>query len=208
MCTGTATEIGKTWFGAATLSALRQNGVIVAARKPVQSFDPADPHPTDAAVLAEASGEDVTTVSPPNRSLGVAMAPPMAAEVLGLPPVRLADLIDEIAVSWTPGIDLGWVEAVGGVRAPIADDGDCRDLAAALGADDIVLVADAALGTLNSVRLSVESLAPLGVPIVVAINRFDPSDDLHRRNHEWLTARDGLDVCTSPDQLAGHFTKR
>ena len=31
--------------------------------------------------------------------------------------------------------------------------------------------------------------------------RFDPEDDLHVRNHEWLTRRDGLTVVTDPDDL-------
>ena len=44
LCAGTATDIGKTWVGAATLRSLRDRGHSVAARKPAQSFDPADGH--------------------------------------------------------------------------------------------------------------------------------------------------------------------
>ncbi len=55
--TGTGTGVGKTWFAAVTLGLLRSRGTAVAARKPVQSFDP-DERPRDADVLAAATGED------------------------------------------------------------------------------------------------------------------------------------------------------
>jgi dethiobiotin synthetase len=55
--TGTGTGVGKTWFSAVTLGLLRDRGVSVAARKPVQSFEPGD-GPTDAEVLAAATGGD------------------------------------------------------------------------------------------------------------------------------------------------------
>ena len=52
-----------------------------------------------------------------------------------------------------------------------------------------MLVADAGLGTINSVRLSVGALAgPRG--LVVFLNRFDAADDLHRRNRDWLRTRE------------------
>ena len=53
---GTATEVGKTWVGAAVARELRDRGTTVAARKPAQSFEPADVEPggigTDADALA------------------------------------------------------------------------------------------------------------------------------------------------------------
>jgi dethiobiotin synthetase len=63
----------------------------------------------------------------------------------------------------------------------------------------VVLVADAGLGTINGVRLSADALAPW--PVTVVLNRFDPADDLHLRNHEWLGGRDGYEVATEPDDL-------
>ncbi|MEO6629817.1 MAG: aminotransferase class I/II-fold pyridoxal phosphate-dependent enzyme [Aquihabitans sp.] len=196
---GTATEVGKTWVGAATLRALRDGGATVAARKPAQSFDPADPHPTDAEVLAAATGETPTQVCPAHRSYTVAMAPPMATDVLGLAAPRLADLLAEL--TWPDEIpDIGWVETVGGPRSPIAVDGDAVDLAAALGPDRVVLVADAGLGTINSVLLSIAPFARFE-PVVI-LNRYDASDDLHRRNYEWLKTREGLEVVTDPEALA------
>jgi dethiobiotin synthetase len=199
VCVGTATEIGKTWVGAAVLSQLRADGVAVAARKPAQSFDDGAPGPTDADVLASATGEHPHDVCPGHRWYGVAMAPPMAAAVLDREPFTVADLMAELR--WpSPEPPVRWVETVGGPRSPIAFDGDSADVCDALRPDLVVLVADAGLGTINSVRLSVAALA--GHHVVVVLNRFDPDDELHALNLAWLTDREQLDVVTSPAELA------
>lgn len=182
---GTGTEVGKTWVSARVLADLRADGVAVAARKPAQSYDPLDPAATDADVLGAASGESPDQVCPPERHYTVAMAPPMAADALGRPPIALRDLIAEMA-PWSPGTHLGLVETAGGVRSPLAHDGDTLDLVAALAPDLVLLVADAGLGTINSVRLSAAALATTGAALVVHLNRYDPDDDLHRRNRAWL----------------------
>jgi dethiobiotin synthetase len=194
VCVGTGTEIGKTYVGAAVLGALRADGRSVAARKPVQSFDPADAGPTDADVLAAATGEQPADVCPTARWLPVAMAPPMAAAVLGQDPFSVEELVAEIR--WPTAMpDVRWVESVGGVRSPIAADGDSVDLCQALSPDLVVLVADAGLGTINLVRLS---LAPLvAYRTVVYLNRYEGADELHRLNREWLETRDGYEVVVS-----------
>ncbi len=229
---GTGTDVGKTWVAARLLSDLRAAGLRVAARKPAQSYEPDDdPATRDAAVLGAASGERAEDVCAPHRWYETAMAPPMAAAALGRPPFGIADLVDELR--W-PGardepsssVDVGLVETAGGVRSPLADDGDCLDLCRALMPDLVVLVADAGLGTINSVRLTIAALAAprtsLAVPhappappaphaphappasppspasVVVVLNRFDGGVDLHSRNLEWLRTRDALTVVTMP----------
>jgi dethiobiotin synthetase len=188
---GTGTEVGKTWVACRLARALRARGLIVAARKPAQSFDTGgDTADTDAGLLAHATGDHPAVVCPKHRWYPVAMAPPMAAEALGRPAFTVADLADELA--WAPGVGVGLVESAGGVRSPLADDGDTVDLAAALRPDRIVLVAAAGLGTINGVRLAAGALAPW--PLTVVLNRFDPDDDLHGRNADWLAGRDRLDV--------------
>ena len=191
---GTGTEVGKTWVGAALLGHWRSLGLRVAARKTAQSYDEGS-GPTDAEVLAAASGEQPVWVCPEHRWYPVAMAPPMAAEVLGRPSFSVADLAAELA--WEEGTDVGLLEGAGGVRSPQADDGDLCDVAAAVGPDAVVVVADAGLGTIAAVRHAVNALADeAGGPaaIDVVLNRFDPESELHRRNLDWLRRRDGLRV--------------
>lgn len=194
---GTGTEIGKTWVACRLARALREAGAPVAARKPAQSHDPADGAPLDAELLAAATGEDPAAVCPPERTYPVAMAPPMAAEVLGRPVPTTAELA--AALAWPAGTEVGIVETAGGARSPQAADGDAVDLARLVGPDLVVLVADAGLGTIHAVRCGAAALD--GMPLAVVLNRYDPGADLHRRNRSWLAERDRLPVYTSPEEL-------
>jgi dethiobiotin synthetase len=197
--TGTGTEIGKTWVGVEVLGALRRSGLRVSARKPSQSFAVGE-GATDAERLAAATGEDPASVCPPHRSYALPMAPPMAAEALGLRPARIDELVKETNYSLSGGFDVALIEAAGGVAAPQADDGDTCALIGGLRPDLVVLVAPAGLGTINLVRLSMAALA--GSPTIVYFNHYDPSCDLHVRNRAWLVERDGFEVTTDIDGLA------
>ena len=199
---GTGTDVGKTWVTARLLSELRQGGSRVAARKPAQSFEPSDdPAGYDAAILGAASGEEPGTVCPPHRWYEMAMAPPMAADALGRPSFTLDELVEEL--HWPDGaVAVGFLETAGGLRSPIADDGDCLALVVATMPDLIVLVADAGLGTINSVRLTMDELNRLPADVVVVLNRFDAGSELHQRNLSWLRERDGLQTFVTPGGVA------
>ncbi len=200
---GTGTEVGKTWVAAHLLRRLRQEGVAVAAAKPVQSFSPGG-GATDAELLAAATGQAPAEVCPLERWYPLPMAPPIAAEELGLDPFGVTELVEEIV--WPDGTRVGVVEAAGGVRSPIAADGDPVELARRLEPDAVLLVADADLGTINAVRLSASALEPLAVTVV--LNRYASEDAVHERNRSWLMDRDGLDVVVGVEELAGRFVGR
>jgi dethiobiotin synthetase len=126
------------------------------------------------------------------------MAPPIAAEVLESAPFHVAELVAEVT-SDTPVGAIVLVESVGGVRSPIAIDGDTVTLVGELKPALVVLVADAELGTINLVRLSHDVL--LAHRTVVYLNRYEPDDEMHVRNHEWLVTHLGLEVVTDPEAL-------
>jgi dethiobiotin synthetase len=196
---GTGTEVGKTFVASAIATAARARGLRVAARKPAQSFAPGS-GPTDAEILAAATGEEPETVCPPHRWYPVPMAPFMAAEALERPPFTLDDLAGELG--WPVGVDLGLVEPAGGVRSPITSDGaDTVDLIGMLTPDHVVLVADAGLGTLNAVRLCLDALT--GTSVTVVLNRFDAHDVLHRANRSWLEAHVDAAIVDDPVVLLG-----
>ncbi|HLS82651.1 MAG TPA: dethiobiotin synthase [Steroidobacter sp.] len=178
---GTNTEVGKTWVSARILSMLRSRGLRVAARKPVQSFEPGADD-TDAALLAAASSESANDVCPAHRCYPIPLAPPMAADVLGRKAILMDELLEEIR--WPPDVDVGLVETVGGARSPLAHDGDSIDLLRRLEVDEILLVADAVLGSLNSIRLTLECIGAL--PTTIVLNRYDQTIELHRLNRRWL----------------------
>src|SRR5262249_28085163 len=64
---GTGTEVGKTYVAVQLARALRERDIPVAARNPVQSFAGGDTAPTDADLLARATGEAPLAVCPPHR---------------------------------------------------------------------------------------------------------------------------------------------
>jgi dethiobiotin synthetase len=195
---GTGTDIGKTYVSAALLTTLRARGGTMSAYKPVQSFVEGDTA-TDADVLARATGVAPTDVCPPHRWIPLPMAPPIAAEALGLPPFTIAELASEVHASVADHVP-ALVETAGGVRSPIAADGDCTALIDALAPALVLLVADAGLGTINLVRLSRDALWKQH-PVVVHLNRFDEQSDLHQRNAHWLRTREGLVVVTDIEDL-------
>lgn len=205
---GTGTEVGKTWVCVRLLEVLRGRGLSVAVRKPAQSFDLDTDGArlggeTDAERLGAASGEHPDTVCLPSRSYQRAMAPPMAADALGRPHFTVAELAGEMVWPTEP-VQVGVVEMAGGVRSPQAFDGDATDFVSVLAPDVVILVADAGLGTINGVRLSMDALEPAagGVSgaLVVVLNRFDCCDELHCRNRDWLSQRDGYRVVTLPGE--------
>jgi dethiobiotin synthetase len=195
--TGTATEVGKTWVASNLAHGLVGAGYRVVARKPVQSFEPGEP--TDASRLAAMTGEPEDAVCPRQWSYPLPYAPPMAAQALGRTAPSLSEVIDWIA-SWPRGIDVGLVETVGGIRSPLCADGDSAALTERLAPDLIVLVANAELGSINAVRLSSAAL-PSG-RVVVYLNHFSESDELHRANRSWLE-HDGLELVADLRSLTG-----
>ena len=206
-CVGTATEVGKTWVGAQVVESLRHRSIDVAARKPAESFAGHGHDPLDSTVLAHASGEPIDHVTPPHRRYGVALAPPMAAKQLGLPPPLLGALLSEL--TWPRGCRVGWLETVGGVRSPVAADADSLALCAAVAPDVVVLVGDASLGAIGAARSAIDSIA-LGAPAlvdrtVVLLNRFDPADADHRENQRWLAAHLSQPVLTDVAALVEHL---
>lgn len=198
---GTGTEVGKTWVASQLALELRRLGLRVAARKPAQSFEPGLGELSDADLLAAATGETASEVCPPWRWYPKAMAPPMAAESMGLGPFTLQEIVGEL--SWPPACDVGIVEQAGGIGSPQASDGDGLEMIERLAPERVVVVAPPGLGTLSSVSLVARALGAR--PFVVYLNHFNPKDELHSANLAWLRQRLGLVVEVSVSALAGAF---
>ncbi len=122
----------------------------------------------------------------------------MAADALGRPRLHLDELLDELNL---PSSGVALVEGVGGVRSPLAHDGDTIALAEKLEPDYVVLVAPSGLGAVNDVLTSRDSLAGRW-PLIVFLNRFDPKDPIHRRNLAWLRDREHLSLAVTPERIA------
>jgi len=161
---GTGTDVGKTFVACAVIAALRAQGRVVDAFKPVLSgFSPQDVAESDAGRLLTALGRplaEIEAMSP--LRFAAPLAPPSAARLQGAT-LRLADLAD-LCRRRLSGEGLLLIEGAGGIASPIAEDGTNLDLFAELGLP-VLLVGGSYLGAVSHALTAVEVVRARGLPI-------------------------------------------
>lgn len=201
---GTGTEIGKTVVTSAVAAAAVAAGRSVAVLKPAQTGVGPD-EPGDAAEVVRLAGPSVTA-----RELArypEPLAPDTAARRSGLPtlsPAAVAEAAQELAASH----DLVLVEGAGGLLVRFDEEGHTLADAARLLGAPVLVVAPAALGTLNSAALTAEALRArgLGSPGLV-IGSWPASPDLASRcNLADLPEVSGLPLLGAVPQGSGALT--
>ena len=173
---GTGTDVGKTYVSALLVKAMREAGMNVGYYKAAISGADSIPH-SDAGYVKQVSGiqqPDHTMVSYLYRT---AVSPHLAARMEGNP-VNLSRVMSDF--NWVAEMhDFVVVEGSGGILCPIRDDAHTclflEDVIQALGLDTL-LVADAGLGSINAVGLTVSYLKQKHIPTVgLLLNRFNDS---------------------------------
>ena len=161
--TGTDTGVGKTRVATALLHALCEAGVVVRARKPVESGcgeRDGERWPGDGDVLQRAAGGvDPLSIVCPLR-LAAPLSPERAAAREG---VSLT--LDAVRDACAAGVGVGdvmLVEGAGGFLSPIADQALNADLAVALGLPVLLVAADR-LGAINHTLLTAEAIRARGL---------------------------------------------
>ncbi|HWC36800.1 MAG TPA: dethiobiotin synthase [Mycobacteriales bacterium] len=176
--TGTGTEIGKTIVTAALAALARAAGQRVAVVKAAQTgIEPGDESDTD--VVTRLSGVDdvhelVRYPAP--------LAPASAARLVGIPATPVAELARRTAA--ITGRDLVLIEGAGGLLVRFdADGATMADLAADLGAE-VLVVAPAGLGTLNSTALTCRELRRRSLTCAgVVVGSWPAAPDLASRTN-------------------------
>ena len=169
---GAHTDVGKTWAACALLRAARAKGAAVAALKPaVSGLDPDDWAQSDPGRLLAAMGRTPTAEAldeiAPLRFLAP-LSPPMAARLEGVD-LRLSALVDFCRAGLAKArVDLMLVEGAGGVMSPMAEDGLCLDLMAALNLPT-VLVGGSYLGAISHTLTALEVVRGRGLPVEAVI---------------------------------------
>ena len=166
--TGTGTDVGKTYIGAAIARTLSAEGVNVIPRKPIESGcirDGEELIPQDAVALKQAAGfkGDLSEVCP------YRFEPPIS-------PVRAAHLANKVLTTeqlvsiCLQGSEHGFtlVEGAGGFYSPLAENGLNADLAVALQLP-VILVADDKLGALSNVLLNTEAIQMRGLQLAAVV---------------------------------------
>jgi len=187
--TGTDTGVGKTFVACALARGLRAAGIDVGVLKPVETGVPAA-GPQDALALRVAAGvaDPIETICPQRFALPA--SPEVAARAAGtrvdLPAIRGA--FDVLAARHACLL----VEGAGGLLVPLYERTDTADLARDLGLP-LLVVARAALGTINHTRLTLEAIDARGLELfgVVISHAGGPIAEADERNLASLRTRLG-----------------
>jgi len=157
--TGTDTGVGKTVVTLGLMQYFQQQGLTVAAMKPVASgceVTPEGLRNDDAVQLMQQSsiGLDYDQVNP--YAFEPAIAPHIAAAQCG---VRIEpEKIRRVYIELSERVDCVLVEGVGGWQVPLNEDETLADLARLLGLD-VIMVVGIRLGCLNHALLTAASIA-------------------------------------------------
>jgi len=186
---GTDTDVGKTRVACALLRGLRDRGLRVAGMKPVET-GVGEAGPLDALALREAAGNPSSLGDVCPQFFALPAAPNVAARAEH----RQVDLqrIQAAYARLHARHDVVVVEGAGGLRVPLVDDVDMAALARRLEVP-VLLVARAALGTLNHTLLSLEALAREEIDLlgVVVSHTQGTLGDAHTQNLAELKRRLG-----------------
>ena len=165
--TATDTGVGKTLVAAGLAALLRERGIDVGVMKPVSAGGD-----EDVCTLVRASGaaDPLDLVSPVR--LKSPLSPNVASqrEGVAIDPDRIVEAFSRLSSAH----DVVIVEGAGGLLVPITDTFSMADLGVRLGLP-VLIVARAALGTINHTLLTVEAAQARGLSVLgVVYNTADP----------------------------------
>ena len=204
--TGTGTDVGKTYVTGLIVKKLKESGMNAAYYKAAMSGN----ERTEEGMLLPGDAQYVKTVSGIEQSLAcmcpyvyeAAVSPHLASRIEGNP-VMLQEVVkgfEEVCRQY----DYVTMEGSGGILCAICFDERelwLEDVIRELGLSSLI-VADAGLGTINSVVLTVEYMRAKGLPVKgIIFNRFHPGDRMEEDNLRMCEHRTKLPVlaCVEAD---------
>ena len=204
--TGTGTDVGKTYVTGLIVKKLKESGMNAAYYKAAMSGN----ERTEEGMLLPGDAQYVKTVSGIEQSLAcmcpyvyeAAVSHHLASRIEGNP-VMLQEVVkgfEEVCRQY----DYVTMEGSGGILCPICFDERelwLEDVIRELGLSSLI-VADAGLGTINSVVLTVEYMRAKGLPVKgIIFNRFHPGDRMEEDNLRMCEHRTKLPVlaCVEAD---------
>ncbi len=187
--TGTDTGVGKTLVTAALAAFLSEQGLDLGVMKPVES---GESDGQDSRTLSWAAGTDDARELVAPYSFPEAVAPLLAARRQRTV-IRLARLLDAL-LKLTRRHEVVLVEGAGGLLCPLSASLSMADVARAF-AFPLVIVARAALGTINHSLLTVDVARNLGLEVsgVVMCHTCQPANLAEKTNELMLK-----ELCPAP----------
>lgn len=197
--TGTGTDVGKTYVAALMVKKLQKSGRKAAYFKAAMSGNTRSAEgtliPGDALAVRDASGilQSIESMCP--YVYENAVSPHLAARMEGNP-VRM-DVVKNRFKAVSQTHDYVTVEGSGGILCPICFDERKIQLEDIIKALDLscLIVADAGLGTINDVALTVFYMHQRQIPIKgIFFNRFHPGDVMEEDNLKMCEYMTGVPV--------------
>jgi len=197
--TGTGTDVGKTYVTGLILKKLRESGKNAAYYKAAMSGNVRDPDgrliPGDALQVKTMSGIGQPLESMCPYVYEAAVSPHLASRMEGNP-VQLP-LVRQTFQQVCRRYDYVTMEGSGGILCPLRFDEEkflLDDLVKELDLSSLI-VADAGLGTINSVALTAAYMRAKGLAVKgIILNNFHPGDAMEEDNRFMCEAMTGLKV--------------
>lgn len=197
--TGTGTDVGKTYVTGLIVKKLKESGIRAAYYKAAMSGNERREDqsliPGDAMHVKNVSGitQPIETMCP--YIYETAVAPHLASRIEGNP-VRM-DVVKKGFDELCKKYDYVTVEGSGGILCPICFDEEkimLEDVIKKLGLSSLI-VADAGLGTINSVVLTAEYMRSRNLPVKgILFNHFHPGNVMEEDNLRMCEYMTGLKI--------------
>ena len=197
--TATGTDVGKTYVSALIVKKMREMKLNCGYYKPVLSGairqNDSTFLPGDCDFVVKTSGLNVNPEACVTYCFEEAVSPHLAAMRAGIKIDK--DVIKNEFLKRTAKYDYLVVEGAGGITCPFDLENDVlllSDIIQYLN-QDVLLVADGGLGTINSVLLTVDYAKNCGINICgIILNNYDKNDFMHLDNKRQIERLTGIRV--------------
>ena len=204
--TATGTDAGKTYVSALIVKSMRERGFNCGYYKPALSgaeiTNDGKIIPGDAAYVLKTAGIEEPPENYVSYIFKLAVSPHLASEIENNP-IKLEKIKSDFE-RIKKEFDYLLVEGAGGIVCPFNTEAGILlpDVIKSLNLDTIV-VADAGLGTINSVVLTAEYAKHHGINIKgIILNNYDQTDIMHRDNKIMIEKLTGLKVLAEVEKDA------
>lgn len=214
--TGTGTDTGKTYITGLLLKKMNESGLNSAYYKAAMSGNEQDSNgdliPGDALHVKTVSGITQPLAEMCPYIYETAVSPHLASRIEGSP--LEMDIVKENYAKLTSQYDYIIAEGSGGILCPLRYDEEKIFLEDVIKMLELpcIIVADAGLGTINSVFLTVEYMKSHNIPVKgIVLNRFHAGDVMEEDNKIMCEALTGIPViaCVSDNctdiEISGEY---
>lgn len=187
--TATGTDVGKTYISALIVKKLRELGVNCGYYKPALS---GDVYPNDCEYVLQTANLETNPKDHVSYAFKPAVSPHLAAEITNNP-IKLEKIVSDFK-RIKSDYDYVIAEGAGGIACPFGENLLIPDIIKALELD-IIIVASASLGTINSTVLTVEYAKNRGINVRgIILNNYDETNFMQTDNKKMIEKLTGIKV--------------